>query len=185
VYDGGVSRYIPLPASGVSGVSEPTTGGRGAAIRIPYLELDGSARPQAPSTRSEAKALTAMVPGHYAAIYRAIPLHYDGQKLTVALVNPHDSLALSRLQEGAGCPLQAAPLDAAAFSRYYAALYQPPATGAAAAKPQRTWWWLGLTATVGIWMLLITGALSLAVALPLLCITGVFTLLSWFLAEDD
>jgi hypothetical protein len=158
--------------------------GRGAAPRIPYLELDGNARPPAPTARSEAKALTTLVPGHYAAIYRAIPLHYDGQKLTVALVNPHDSLALSRLQEGAGCPLQAAPLDAAAFSRYYAALYQPKPAGAAPTKPPRTWWWLGLTATTALWLLLVTGAVTLAVALPLLCVLGVFTLLSWFMAEE-
>lgn len=158
--------------------------GRGAALRIPYLELDGSARPPSPPSRSEAKALTSLVPGHYAAIYRAIPLHYDGQKLTVALVNPHDNLALSRLQEGAGCPLQAAPLDAAAFSRYYAALYQPPAPGSVVTKPRRSWWWAGLAATVAVWLLMIAGTLSVGVALPLLCVTGVFTLLSWFLAEN-
>jgi hypothetical protein len=172
-----------VTGSGVSGVSEATTGGRGTAPRIPFLELDGLARPPVSAVRSEAKALTTLVPGHYAAIYRAIPLHYDGQKLTVALVNPHDGVALSRLQEGAGCPLQAAPLDAAAFSRYYAALYQPTPLGQAVTRP-RAWWWLGLIVTVGIWLLLISGVLSLAIALPLLCITGVFTLLSWFMAEE-
>ena len=166
-------------------MSEPSPSARGAAPRIPFLGLEGHDRPRAPTPRGEAKALTTLVPGHYAAIYRAIPLHYDGQKLTVALVNPHDSLALSRLQEGAGCPLQAAPLDAAAFTRYYAALYQPRPGTEPVRGPYRTWWWLGLAASLTVWLLLITGTLSLSVALPLLVITGIFSLLSWLLQEGD
>jgi hypothetical protein len=166
-------------------VSEPLSASRTPAVRIPFLELDGIDRPPVPAARSESRALTTLIPGHYAAIYRAIPLHYDGQKLTVALVNPHDTLALSRLQEGAGCPLQPTPLDAAAFSRYYAALYQPKALGGPDSTPYRHWWWFGLLATVGVWVLLVCGTITVSVALPLMCITAVFALLSWFLQEVD
>ncbi|MBC7545423.1 MAG: hypothetical protein H7338_22070 [Candidatus Sericytochromatia bacterium] len=166
-------------------MSEPLQASRTPAVRIPFLELDGNERPAVPTTRNEARALTTLIPGHYAAIYRAIPLHYDGQKLTVALVNPQDSLALSRLQEGAGCPVQAAPLDAAAFSRYYAALYQPKPVSEAGTTPYRNWWWVGVMATVAVWILLVADVITVSVALPLMSITGVFALLSWFLQESD
>lgn len=165
-------------------MTEPARSARPAAGQIPYIELDGSPRAPTAANRADAKALTTLVPGHYAAIYRAIPLHYDGQKLTVALVNPHDATALARLQDAAGVPLQAAPLDPATFSRLYAALYQPRMPTASGARPEaKHSWWLGLAVMAAISLLGIVGWIGPNVAVPFLCATALILLISWFVRE--
>lgn len=133
---------------------------------VPYLELD----PKPNAARTPDRPLMQLLPAHYASVYRSIPLHFDGQRLVVAVVPPHLPHVLARLSEVAGCPVVAAPVSADAFQRLHEALYrtpqarplQPPsAEEDAPLQLGQTWFGWALT---GFALLLILGGRWLAPA---------------------
>lgn len=136
---------------------------------VPYLELDARAQ----SAKAPDRPLLQLLPAHYASVYRTIPLHFDGQRLVVAIVPPHLPHVLARLSEVAGCPVVAAPIAADAFQRLHDALYrsasQRPSPASAAPTPapmarQLSQAWFGWALT-GFALLLILGGRWLAPAL--------------------
>lgn len=133
---------------------------------VPYLELEAVSHTKVPD-----RPLLQLLPAHYASVYRTIPLHFDGQRLVVAIVPPHLPHVLARLSEVAGCPVVAAPVAAETFQRLHDALYRPLHARSQAPPPapppslaqQLSQAWFGWALT-GFALLLILGGRWLAPA---------------------